>query len=162
MRTLAALNTAAVFWLTTIGLALWLGDAAWRSPAAWAYTSESNITLQQEPNETYEGLTRRAELAARAAAQRSFDSDILITTVSVTVLGESGRAIVPILVLEVSRTDWRNRPDPQYWAKYFRTARPLLDLESPNSDQTSQPTAQPTVITPAPPASPASPATPLP
>jgi hypothetical protein len=80
----------------------------------------------------------------------------LVTQVSITVLGETGQSIVPILVLEVSRADWRSRPDPQYWAKYFRSARTLLQ---PDPSQPA-PASEPTVITPAPTPPPADPSQP--
>ncbi|HEY9662600.1 MAG TPA: hypothetical protein V6C65_29450, partial [Allocoleopsis sp.] len=75
----------------------------------------------------YTALVQRAELAARAAAQQSFDQDILVSEVAITVLGASGESVVPILLLNVDRTDWRRLPDPQHWATYYNHAKELLE-----------------------------------
>ncbi|GAB4380196.1 MAG: hypothetical protein Kow00121_35910 [Elainellaceae cyanobacterium] len=99
-----------------------------------AYTSEGDVTLQWREGETYAGLVRRAEIAARATAQQYFDRDILITDVDVTVLVEGSRSVIPVLVLKVSRDDWRQRPDPRYWATYFSGSRELLELNTPASN----------------------------
>lgn len=105
-------------------------DAAVMTRVANAYTREISVTVQWDGNENYEGLTRRAELAARTAAQQIFDRDILVTEVDITVLGQSGASIVPVLVMVVSRNDWRDRPDPQYWSRYFNSSRALLELNT--------------------------------
>ncbi len=91
-----------------------------------AYTARADIVVDRLPEETYETILRRAEAAARAGAQRSFDQDILITEVSVIISAQNYGAIAPILELRVTRQQWRNRPDPQVWAKYFKSARSLL------------------------------------
>ncbi|MDF5706593.1 MAG: hypothetical protein PUP90_02640 [Nostoc sp. S4] len=94
-----------------------------------AYTARVDLAIDRLPEENYETILRRAEAAARAAAQRSFDQDILVTDVSIIVSVQSYGAIAPVLTLEVSRPEWRNRPDAQNWATYFKTARSLLLFE---------------------------------
>lgn len=96
---------------------------------AQAYTAEDLVTVYRVEGEDYSALVRRAEITARASAQQKFDRDILLTRVVITVLGQNGGQTAPILVLDVNRNDWRNRPDPQYWAKYYRSTRVLLELE---------------------------------
>ena len=54
-------------------------------PAAVAYTSRLSLFLTREPDESFEVFLQRAEIVARAAVQRSFDADILMTDVIVTV-----------------------------------------------------------------------------
>lgn len=117
--------------VTIMGLAIGFCalEMAIGNPSAQAYTDQLNITLERQVDEPYAGLTQRAEMAARTAAQQSFSRDILITEVDVTVLGQNGLAIVPILRLTVSRNDWRSRPDPRYWSSYFSTAEMLLELQ---------------------------------
>ncbi|MBW4520266.1 MAG: hypothetical protein KME16_11275 [Scytolyngbya sp. HA4215-MV1] len=107
---------------------MWLAQATIAPLVAQAYTARMTLMLEYRFDETYETLLRRAEAIARAAAQRSFDQDILVTDVAVSVLGESEGATLPILTLEVTRPQWRSRPDTRYWATYFRSARTLLDL----------------------------------
>lgn len=110
---------------------MWLLETAIAPPAAQAYTARVNLSLDRRANESYDTLLRRAETAARAAAQRAFDNDILATEVSVIVAGENSGLIAPILALEVSRADWRRRPDPQQWATYYSNADILLGINQP-------------------------------
>ncbi len=94
-----------------------------------AETARVDLTIDRLPDESYEAILRRAEMAARAAAQRSFDKDILITDVSVYISVQSYGAIAPVLLLDVSRQQWRNRPDPQRWATYFKSTQSLLRFD---------------------------------
>ncbi|NJM98084.1 MAG: hypothetical protein HC800_13855 [Phormidesmis sp. RL_2_1] len=108
------------------GTGIWLTEALIAPQASQAYTSRLDLFLTKESGETYETLLRRAEMAARAGAQRSFDQDLLITNVSVTVVVEGEGVTVPILALRVDRDEWRARPETYYWATYYRTAEALL------------------------------------
>jgi hypothetical protein len=94
--------------------------------AVQAYTARVDLLIDRLPQESYETILRRAEAAARATTQRSFDQDILVTEVSVIISAQNQGAIAPILSLEVSRPQWQKRPDPQLWTNYFKTARTLL------------------------------------
>jgi hypothetical protein len=105
-----------------------------------AYTARVDLIIDRLPDENYETTLRRAEATARAAAQRSFDQDILATDVSIIVSVQSYGAIAPILSLQVSRPQWRSRPDTQRWATYFKTARSLLFFEkTPTNPVSSTP-----------------------
>lgn len=94
-----------------------------------AYTARVDLAIDRLPDENYETVLTRAEAAARAAAQRSFDQDILVTDVSIIVSVQNYGSIAPVLTLQVSRPQWRSRPDAQNWATYFKTARSLLFFE---------------------------------
>ncbi len=108
------------------GTGIWITEALIAPQASQAYTSRLDLFLARETGETYETLIRRAEMAARAGAQRSFDQDLLTTNVSVTVVAEGAGVTVPILTLRVDRDQWRARPETYYWATYYRTAEMLL------------------------------------
>jgi len=99
--------------------------------AAQAYTSRVNITLELQPNESFQTLTRRAETVARAAAQRSFDNDILVTQAAVVVTAENSGLSAPILSLEVNRENWKNYPNAQRWSTYYPTTQALLRIQNP-------------------------------
>lgn len=122
---------------TTIGLAVWLGAAsgicfvegAIVPQIVQAYTARVDVSLDRLPNEPYDALIRRAELVTRAAAQRSFDRDILASEVSVIIIGRNQGTETPILTLDVSRVQWSGRPDTRRWATYYRTAPALLGFE---------------------------------
>ncbi|MEL6469529.1 MAG: hypothetical protein AAFQ74_07360 [Cyanobacteria bacterium J06623_4] len=113
------------------GTGVWLTEALIAPQASQAYTSRLDLFIARESGETYETLLRRAEMAARAGAQRSFDQDLLTTNVSVNVVVESSGITVPILSLRVDRDQWRARPETYYWATYYRTAETLLGTASP-------------------------------
>ena len=96
-------------------------------PAAQAYTSRVNVFLVREQGESFDTLVRRSEIVARAAVQRSFDADVLMTDVIVTIIGDNQGVAVPILTVPVSRSDWQLSPDVTQWANYFEAARYLVD-----------------------------------
>jgi hypothetical protein len=100
-------------------------------PAAVAYTSRLSLFLTRDANESFDVFVQRAEIITRAAVQRSFDADILITDVAITVVGSNQGVSMPVLSIEVSRADWQLNPDVQYWATYFSTAEGLMELQSP-------------------------------
>ncbi|MDJ0703667.1 MAG: hypothetical protein QNJ46_10345 [Leptolyngbyaceae cyanobacterium MO_188.B28] len=128
---------------------VWLGQAAISPQAAHAYTSRVSLFLTRELNERYTTLIRRAEITARAGAQRSFDADLLVTEVIITVVGENQGISVPILTLQATREQWRNRPEPQYWSTYYPDARELLGVpEAESLDPDASPPQTPGQIAP--------------
>ncbi len=147
---LTARNTKTVAMLMLLGGGgfCWLTTNALAPQAAQAYTARLDLALERQGSENYDTLLRRAEAAARAAAQRSFDQDILVTQVSITVSGQNEGAIAPVLSLDVSRPQWRGRPDPQRWATYYKTARSLLRWQDTATNPLGQTTS---AIPPSPP-----------
>jgi hypothetical protein len=95
---------------------------------AQAYKPRVDVNLDRLTDESYQSLLRRAEIIARAAAQRSFDRDILAGEVSIMVMGRHNGTEAPLLLLQVSRDKWRERPDTRRWATYYRTTQALLKL----------------------------------
>ena len=115
---------------------------------AQAHTKRVDLSLERQPNETYENLLLRAEAAAREAVQTSFDQDIRVTDVSVIIMAQNQGAIAPVLSLEVNRSQWRSRPDIQGWITYFVSARALLQFEdlattTPGQPETANPYSKP-------------------
>ncbi len=153
-KQVAPLSILAVLGLTSIS---WLATSVIAPQIAQAYTATVNIAVSSQPGESYRSFLRRAESIARAAAQRSFDRDILVTQVAVTIVGQNDGAIAPILALEVSRQSWRRRPDPQRWATYFPNTQSLLRFDETNlADETPNrptPTSGPGASPSRPPAS---------
>jgi hypothetical protein len=130
---------------------VWVTTEVMSPQIVQAYTARVNLLIDRLPEETYENMLRRAESSARAAAQRSFDQDILVTEVSVIVSAQNYGAIAPLLSLDVTRNQWKKRPDPQRWAKYLKTSRALLFFDPPATNTKDNPSKTPTV-TPTPPA----------
>jgi len=93
---------------------------------AQAYVSQLAVSLDSGASTSYRTIVRRAEQVARAAAQRSFDNDILVTEVNVTVTGSNGGIEMPVLSLNVSRNQWRGQPNPKRWATYYPMSENLL------------------------------------
>ncbi len=87
-----------------------------------------DITIDRQPDETYDSLIQRAESAARTAVQQSFDR-AQITEVSVVILGQNQGVIAPVLTVEVSRPQWSSGNNAQDGFTYFNSARSLLRLE---------------------------------
>jgi hypothetical protein len=115
-------------WLL-LAVSLWFMTEAIAPQIVQAYTARVDLLIDRLPEESYETVLRRAESTARAATQRSFDQDILVTEVSVIISAQNRGAIAPILSLEVSRPQWQKLPDPQNWTTYFKTARLLLLID---------------------------------
>ena len=125
--TALSISLSGNFWIV-LGAASggWLLHEAIVPHAVWASTERTTVTITRQFNENYQSMLRRAETAARAAVQRSFDREVLTTNVVVTVIGQNGGAITPMLAIEVSRQNWRTSPSPQEWATYFNEAQALL------------------------------------
>ena len=115
--------------LLLLAVPLWLSTEVIVSQVAHAYTDRVELQIDRLQDESYENILERAKLAARAATQRSFERDILITEVYVTISAQNRGAIAPILQLQVTRPQWRQRPDPKIWSTYFKTSRSLLSFD---------------------------------
>lgn len=118
--------------LVRVGLALVLAlgggglPLALAPPAAEAYTSRLNLFLVRGERESFDTFLRRSEIIARAGVQRSFDSDVLMTDVIVTIIGESQGLSMPVLTVAVSRREWQSQPNVLAWVQYYPAARALL------------------------------------
>ncbi|MEM8602550.1 MAG: hypothetical protein AAGF24_01780 [Cyanobacteria bacterium P01_H01_bin.121] len=111
-----------------LGISGYALQAAIAPQAAQSYTARLDVTIDPDENENYQTFLRRAEVIARAAAQRSFDNDILVTDVEIFVIGRGEGLEVPLLSLSVSRFEWSRRPDTAQWATYYPASRNFLDL----------------------------------
>jgi len=109
--------------LSTIALSLAIASTA------VAERREVDIRIPINKDEGFTIMTRKAELLARSAAQRTFDRDVLVSDVSVKVTAENKETAALILQLIVSRSNWASRPDPKVWATYFPMAKALIGLQ---------------------------------
>jgi len=133
VRTLNVLPLSLAVLLTGSSIVILSGAIA--PPAVQSYTSRVTVLIDRRTEGDFDTLINRAEGAARAGVQRSFDRDILVSQASVTVVAENNGSFVPILTLDVSRTQWKSFPDPQRWATYYRSAKKLLGLSEQPSDE---------------------------
>ncbi|MFZ9740209.1 MAG: FxLYD domain-containing protein [Prochlorotrichaceae cyanobacterium] len=101
------------------------------SPASvQAYEARLNVALDREPDETFQTMLKRAEVVARAAVQRAFDTDILATDVSVFINGRNSGLEAPLLSVQISRFQWQSFPDTRRWATYYPSTQSLLHLNT--------------------------------
>ena len=78
---------------------------------AQADTVELNLSIERQPNESYENLLQRAKLFLITATQQKFSQAVHATNVSVTVVGQNQGAVVPVLSLQVSRPQWLSQKE---------------------------------------------------
>jgi hypothetical protein len=96
---------------------------------AHAYTARSTLLVPRNPDDaSYQAFLRQCEAMTRAAIQQTFDADLLVSEVVVTVVGDNKGIAVPVMEVQVTRGEWEARPDPQDWANYYDTASTLLDM----------------------------------
>ena len=95
---------------------------------AIAYPQNVEVYLTRQGGETYNNLLERSTLVARAATQRTFDADVLVSEVAVTILVDNEGLIAPLLTLEVNREQWWEYPDPYAWIDYYDGIATLLLL----------------------------------
>ena len=126
-------------------------NAGTRAPqtAAPANIARVNLTLERQPNESYDILIRRAEAAARNTTVQTFNQNRAVGAVVVTIIGQNGGAIAPLLSVQVNRQNWASVPDTQRWATYFKSASTLLGLGTPGGNVANQPANQPAGQVPA-------------
>lgn len=148
-KAVSSITVSGGLWLAGLGAGGWLLQVAIAPAPVRAATERVTVTITRQFNETYQSMLRRAEAAVRAAAQRSFDRDVLVTDITVTAIGQNGGAITPMLTLEVSRPNWRTSPNPERWANYYSDAQSLLNL-SPSRTATTTPVTSPAAIPTAP------------
>ena len=110
------------------GSAIALATVLSTPQVAHAYTARVTLFVIRNPNESYDTFLRQSEAVARAGIQRSFDADVLTSEVVITIVGENQGIAIPVLEAQVTRSEWQERPDPQYWARYYDSASTLLDL----------------------------------
>ena len=117
-----------------LSLILGMGSAIALAPGlnipavAQINTSRLSLFIFRDEDESYSTFLRRGEALARVGVQQTFDNDSLISEAVVTIIGENQGISVPIMEVTVTRNQWQERPDPQYWAVYYRTAPMLLNF----------------------------------
>ena len=134
---IASLNLLVVLGFSGIS---WITTTTITPQIAQAYTAQVDVSLRRQSEEDFQNFLSRALAAARAATQRSFDKDILVTEVMVTIMGENQGEIAPVLLLKVNRQGWRSLPDPSNWSTYFPNTEFFLgfspvELETEETEQ---------------------------
>ena len=119
------LNTRSLFLCVALGLTAVVNLLP--SPqSANAYIARQEIRVERLKNESYESFIRRSELVLRAALQRGFDRDVVMSSMVIFIIGQHQGMEAPVMSVEVSRSQWQSRPDPRVWATYYRMSQTLL------------------------------------
>ena len=127
-NTLSKLSLTLILGLGSIGI---LTYEAIAPQLASAYPQNVEIYLTRQGGETYDNLLERSSIIARAATQRTFDTDVLVSEVAITILADNQGLIAPLLTLNVTRDQWWQRPDPKAWIDYYDGIATLLQLNTP-------------------------------
>lgn len=136
-RSRLAIYSAMLLGATSIGIGVTLSVP---QPAA-AYLTLQHVELQRRAGDTYESFLARGKAIASTAVQRQFESELLVSEVSITVLGKNNGSQAAVLRLRVKRSDWQRYPDSDAWTTVFTTAKQLLGFTEPN--ETSNPPTPP-------------------
>lgn len=104
----------------------WVTNELFASQIAQAETARIDLSVQSQPNESYETLVSRAEAAMQAVVEDNWKQNTQVTSVTVMVMAENYGAIAPVLAMEVSRSQWNGSPNVQRWGTHFTSARSLL------------------------------------
>ncbi len=94
--------------------------------SANAYITRQEIRVERLKSEPYEAFIRRSELVLRAALQRGFDRDVVMSSMFIFIIGQHQGMEAPVMSVEVSRSQWQSRPDARVWATYYRMSQTLL------------------------------------
>jgi hypothetical protein len=64
-------------------------------------------------------LVIEAEQLAAREIDRQFNQDVALTAISVAVIGTRNGEVIPVLAVNVTRSDWLNQPQIGTWARYY-------------------------------------------
>lgn len=103
---------------------------------------ELDFTINSNGSESFDSLIQQAEEYAKTSIDREFKADPNLTEISIVILIERQKQVVPILRSRVSRSQWQRDTRIDQWTRYFGDAKFLLGLRSTNSPQASFPTSQ--------------------
>lgn len=114
-----------------------------------AQTKFFDFTLGTQSIETFADLIQQAELRASSLISEEFTQNPSITEITVSNLADGNGQKVPLLVSQVSRSDWQIQPRIEQWTKYFSGSAALLGF--PKSQIAQSPSPSPTNVSPPPP-----------
>jgi hypothetical protein len=88
------------------------------------------LTLEASDYPSYSRLMQQAQQVTTHLIQRAFNENPNWSVVNVHILGSHRGNVLPLMVTQVSRSDWQTRPDVDYWGQSTGLfARLLLGLD---------------------------------
>ncbi len=118
-----------------IGCMCFAGSLGCFTAPSYAETKPIHLVVDAEVSASFSGLLQQAELTAEAAVSQTFAQQPEVTDITVNVTGERYGQIVPILVANITRTDWQNTPNIRSWARNLLTPALLLGFSRPQGGQ---------------------------
>jgi hypothetical protein len=152
-----AMNYRSHLLCSLLGLTTVVGLGLALPRSSHAYIARQEIRVERLKNESYDAFIRRSELVARAAIQRAFDRDIVMSSMVLFIMGQHQGMEAPVMSVEVSRSQWQARPDSRVWATYYRMAQTLLGFGASSMPDLPQGPGTVPVTTPTNPLSPFNP-----
>jgi hypothetical protein len=95
---------------------------------AQAYTQYVTLFVPRAPGESYGAFLQKVEAIAQTSIQLTFEADPLTSEVIAKMVGENQGISIPILAVQVTRNEWQQRPELDYWSRYYTQNSELLDL----------------------------------
>jgi len=106
-------------------------------PLVQAATERLTVTLSRQGGERFRDLLTRAELIAQEEIERTFNADIVVSDVSLVVMGENQGLMTPLLSVDVRRDRWRRTPQLSEWVRYYSNAEELLGFNQASAEGTA-------------------------
>ncbi|WP_019487015.1 hypothetical protein [Kamptonema formosum] len=103
---------------------------------------ELDFTINSNGSESFGSLIQQAEEYAKTSIDREFKADPNLTEISIVILIDRQKQVVPILRSRVSRSQWQRDTRIDQWTRYFGDAKILLGLRNTNLPQASFPASQ--------------------
>lgn len=103
-----------------------------------AITRNLRSTINAEESDSFEALQAQASSVARSLLIAGFAEDPAVMAVKVTIIAERYGQQIPLLLAEVSRSEWQRFAQVSQWAQFFNyPAKVLLGFVNPQYQQPS-------------------------
>jgi hypothetical protein len=142
LSTVAIIGMGTSFWVLSEAINL-KSNVANASQIDRASTKTVDLYVERWPNETYDQLWQRAENAAIATVQQSFDREHRVSKVVIMVTAENDGSVAPIFTLKVTRNQWASGIQPDRWITSVPSSETLLGFEQPKTAVGNAPSSEP-------------------
>jgi hypothetical protein len=119
-------STRGVVW----AIAAIFGAAVWgmAMPASWARTADLEVTLSLSASIPAVDLLAEAERVAQGQIASTFETQPDVTEVKLYVFVNYAGQLVPIVLAQVERSVWQQRPQVRLYSRPLRAGITLLGL----------------------------------
>lgn len=113
---------------------------------ATAANKQFNYKVEYRNQESFADMVKRAEIKTENAIRREFSRRSGTNQLSIRITGERNGQQAPIMMVSITRSQWRNRPKIKSWGRYYSDSSKLLGFTNtsqattPQANQPSTPT----------------------